>query len=550
MYDTAATEILMRYRPRFGYWQPVDRLGAMALALCVWCSAAVATAQPPSTRPVSPAEQAKLGRGASLRSTLLDAMEQSYQHSGNWPAEIPSPPGNRKLVYTRPDREVNGEALLAGATVVVHESLADNPDGVWVGYADGHLEFAAHRAALAECMGQQQTARAAIPIRNALRTSATKPAAMSGSGAIKLKIIDADGRPVRGAQMGVFREAGNTMNHHSRVYVLGGNTDEAAVSDENGQMALTAETVFAAKFRNQAVAPLWVFDAHFKLAALEELRRSQFGSEAVHTIVLQPACHVRGDVSSVGLWQVGRDIHRTIVLPASPGEQVLYTFESVWDGPRFDFPMPPGDFQLDVYGTDSNSVYRFIHIEPGRREMNLQIDLPLEMTAELFGHPAPELRQIKDWKNGKPLKLADLRGKVVLLDFWGYWCGPCVGSMPYLIKLYDEFHDQGLVIVAVHDDSVGSIREMDEKLARVRKEVWKGRDLPFQVALDGGGLTRIVHSAMTARGATTAAYGIESFPTTLLIDRQGKLLCEFNPWDKDARSQIERLLRTGEAPPD
>jgi peroxiredoxin len=122
--------------------------------------------------------------------------------------------------------------------------------------------------------------------------------------------------------------------------------------------------------------------------------------------------------------------------------------------------------------------------------------------------------------------------------------------MPYLIKLYDEFHDQGLVIVAVHDDSVGSIREMDEKLARVRKEVWKGRDLPFQVALDGGGLTRIVHSAMTARGATTAAYGIESFPTTLLIDRQGKLLCEFNPWDKDARSQIERLLRTGEAPPD
>jgi len=119
------------------------------------------------------------------------------------------------------------------------------------------------------------------------------------------------------------------------------------------------------------------------------------------------------------------------------------------------------------------------------------------------------------------------------MDFWGYWCGPCVGATSELMKLHDEFHDKGLVVVAIHDDSAASIEEMDQKLETVRKNLWNWRDLPFLVALDGGGLTRVVHSATTARGATTAAYGIHSFPTSLLIGRDGKVLCEFEVRAKD-----------------
>jgi len=58
------------------------------------------------------------------------------------------------------------------------------------------------------------------------------------------------------------------------------------------------------------------------------------------------------------------------------------------------------------------------------------------------------LRQRSRGANGGPLTLASLRGKVVLLDFWGEWCGPCVGSMPYLMKLYDKYRDKGLEIIA------------------------------------------------------------------------------------------------------
>ena len=174
--------------------------------------------------------------------------------------------------------------------------------------------------------------------------------------------------------------------------------------------------------------------------------------------------------------------------------------------------------------------------------MNLQIDLRPRPILSMYGHPAPELRSIKGWKNGGPVRLGDLRGKVVLLDFWGYWCGPCVASMPELMKLNDQFKNKGLVIIAVHDDSVDSIAEMDEKLATARQKYWVGRDLPFLVALDGGGETRIKYSAQLERGATTAAYGVTYFPTTFLIGRDGNVLCTLNVLDPKFSDQVARIL--------
>jgi thiol-disulfide isomerase/thioredoxin len=490
-----------------------------------------------------------MDRGAAVRRALLDTLEESYLHEGVWPDHMSNSGSREAWVYSKPGGEVSREALLAGATVVIHESPSQHTDGVWLGYADGHLEFAPDQGALAECMGQQTLARTAVSVRDRLRSAATKPAAAAPvAGSLSLKVIDPEGRPVVGAKVGVFRLAGRHLGHEPKVYLLGSGKSEPAVTDGKGEVVLPADSVFAAKFSEQPAAPLWVMDDQHGLAGFDQVRRAEFGGKELHTVRLQPACLVRGRVTSLGLWGTGRSISRTIVLPARPGQQVMYTFESVWDGDDFEFPMPVGDFQLDVYGTASNSAYRFIHIEPGRREMELQIDLPLQMTSELFGQVAPELRSIKGWKNGGPIKLADLKGKVVLLDFWGYWCGPCVGSMPQLMKLYDEFHDRGLEVIAVHDDSVGSIGEMDQKLESVRKDLWKGRDLPFMVALDGGGETRVVHSAVKARGATTAVYGIHSFPTTLVVGRDGKLLCEFELRGEKARDQIDRLLRTGEPP--
>src|SRR5688572_28380278 len=98
-------------------------------------------------------------------------------------------------------------------------------------------------------------------------------------------------------------------------------------------------------------------------------------------------------------------------------------------------------------------------------------------TLHLFGveKSAPELQTTRHWKNSQPLSLQELRGKHVLLDFWGYWCVPCVRHMPNLMALHDAFSDRGLTVIGVHDASVQSVAELNERLARTRTNRWMGR---------------------------------------------------------------------------
>jgi len=99
--------------------------------------------------------------------------------------------------------------------------------------------------------------------------------------------------------------------------------------------------------------------------------------------------------------------------------------------------------------------------------------------------------------------------------------------LPQLMDLHDAFDSKALVIIAVHNASVASIEEMEAKLQKARQTYWKGRDLPFLVALDGSD-PAIEGAERPSEGATTAAYGIRSYPTTILIDREGNVVGEMN----------------------
>jgi peroxiredoxin len=114
-----------------------------------------------------------------------------------------------------------------------------------------------------------------------------------------------------------------------------------------------------------------------------------------------------------------------------------------------------------------------------------------------IGTPAPEF-QLTDMQ-GRTVALSDLRGKVVLLNFWATWCFPCRVEMPSMEEAYQSFRSQGLEVLAV---------SVDEQGARVTK--------PFQ---EEKGLTfRILHDTDYQVGLT---YGARSLPMTYLIDRQG-----------------------------
>ncbi len=97
----------------------------------------------------------------------------------------------------------------------------------------------------------------------------------------------------------------------------------------------------------------------------------------------------------------------------------------------------------------------------------------------MFKIKAPELKGIKAWINSEPLKLEDLRDKVVLLDFWTYTCMNCQRTIPYLNKWHRKYGKKDLVIIGVHSPEF----EFEKNLENVKKAV-KNLKIKYAVAVD------------------------------------------------------------------
>lgn len=124
----------------------------------------------------------------------------------------------------------------------------------------------------------------------------------------------------------------------------------------------------------------------------------------------------------------------------------------------------------------------------------------LEVKAITPPEQAPEFTALD--LHGKSVSLKDLHGKVILLNFWATWCGPCHWEMTEMDTLYHTFKDQGFVVLAIALDAQG---------AKTVAPFVKERQLTYPVLLDTG--------LKAAR-----QYGIKGPPSTFLIGRQGELL--------------------------
>jgi len=131
---------------------------------------------------------------------------------------------------------------------------------------------------------------------------------------------------------------------------------------------------------------------------------------------------------------------------------------------------------------------------------------PTQMSpGDLTSYPAPELVGIQGWINSDPLTLAQLRGKVVLIDFWTYSCINCIRTQPYLNAWYDTYAKDGLVIIGVHAPEFA----FEQVPANVQKAV-TSEGIKYPVALDN-------------TFATWQAYNNQYWPAKYLIDRDGRV---------------------------
>lgn len=123
----------------------------------------------------------------------------------------------------------------------------------------------------------------------------------------------------------------------------------------------------------------------------------------------------------------------------------------------------------------------------------------------------PELK-ISEWIEQQPVRLADLRGRVVLMDFWATWCGPCRYTIPKINALHRKYKDSGLVVLGLTEFEGGAEgrdmtrAEETEYLRRFRRKLGVG----YGFAVEDG-------------KETALSYGVVSLPTAVLIDRKGRV---------------------------
>ena len=148
-------------------------------------------------------------------------------------------------------------------------------------------------------------------------------------------------------------------------------------------------------------------------------------------------------------------------------------------------------------------------------------------SAQSIGKTAPDF--VGRTQSGDEIRLSDLRGKVVVLDFWASWCGPCREEMPFLVSLARELKNEDFQIVGINVDE--QTEDMNAFLAGL------GTRPTFPIVLD-------------PRGDIAANYRLPGMPTTVFVDRDGVTRLAhsgFKDKDKDLyRDTLKKML--AEAP--
>jgi thiol-disulfide isomerase/thioredoxin len=201
------------------------------------------------------------------------------------------------------------------------------------------------------------------------------------------------------------------------------------------------------------------------------------------------------------------------------------------------FSHPQSGTILDLLSEYTRTILEPAEIEP----LFVQIQPALKVSTEglayakrieqakttALGVKAPDFK-LKD-RNGKEVSLSSLKGKLVLLDFWGSWCFPCRSTHPHLRKLYAEYKDKGFEIFGVASER-GTPEENYKK---------------WTAALDQDQMTWV--NVLAEKGekdkpAVTSQYSVNAYPTKVLISKEGRIVKKFVGSGEANASELDKLV--------
>lgn len=192
------------------------------------------------------------------------------------------------------------------------------------------------------------------------------------------------------------------------------------------------------------------------------------------------------------------------------------------------------DFTLTV-GPDPSAQQR-VRAEPGQRNLRIVFDKKPDPNFyvsrppapnPLVGKGAPELQSGPDL-DGQTIRLADLRGKIVVLDFWGTDCGPCIGALPGVRRIHSQFKGKGVVVIGLHHS--------DGKADEMRKFA-KDHAMSYHLVIDSP-------NTGLSFGKTFSAYGVNGIPSVVVIGRDGKVVAA-DISIEEAFTKVGELLGAG-----
>lgn len=183
--------------------------------------------------------------------------------------------------------------------------------------------------------------------------------------------------------------------------------------------------------------------------------------------------------------------------------------------------------RLASYYTADDYAAAFNNLSDKYKEHPLAIPVKkaIQQTRATAAGTAAKLFERKD-KDGNIVRLQDYKGKTVLVDFWGSWCGPCRASHPHLKELYKKYKADGFEIIAIAQERGKTIEES--------REAWLKA-----IEKDGINWVHILNADGIEKQDIVKDYAVNSFPTKILVDKEGKVLLRISA---SATDDIDKAL--------